>query len=38
MAVLDQDAFVATIQRDINCLGDSDRSLRRRALENLEKR
>ena len=30
--------FVALLQRDLNCLADSDRNLRKRALESLTTR
>jgi hypothetical protein len=34
----DSAAFLASIQRDLNCISDADRSTRRRAFDNLNKR
>lgn len=37
MEVVEQ-AFVQKLQRDLNCLSDPDRSVRKRAIERLQKR
>ncbi|KAK3262763.1 hypothetical protein CYMTET_28396 [Cymbomonas tetramitiformis] len=35
--VTDRDSYVASVQRDINCLSDNDRNTRKRALDKLNK-
>ena len=38
VVVMAGEALAASLARDLNCLVDSDRSLRRRALDSLTKR
>ncbi len=33
-----RDAFLASIQRDLNCITDADRGVRRKAFDTLTKR